>query len=319
MPDLDFVYLGHTVGIATSVLWVATSLFFTSGGRRIGSTAVNTFRMVVAVALHAATYALITGGGIWPEATTEQTLWLLASGLIGLTICDQCLFTAFVDIGPRRALLCMTTSPLFALAFGAVFLGERVGPIGLGGIGLTLAGVVWVILERDPTRADKEKHPHFMRGIVLAFIGAMTQAAGSLASKKGIGHGILPPEEHLDPQAATYIRLVFGLLGMAPILIYYWGQRNSQSHARAKARRIGRTWVGYSLTACGAVVGPFLGVWGSLVAFDLLDLGIAQTLLSLSPVLILPFVVFVQKEHVSPRAAVGAVLAVAGSAMLFLT
>lgn len=307
------------MGVATSGLWVATSLFFTAGGKRIGSTAVNAFRMIVAVALHMGTFALITGGSFWPDASVAQIVWLAVSGLVGLTICDQCLFTAFVDIGPRKALLCMTTSPLFALGFGIGFLDERIGWIGLTGIATTLAGVVWVILERDPSRADKTAHPHATRGVVLAFIGAATQAAGSLASKKGIGHGIVDPENHLDPQAATYVRLVFGLLGMAPIMLVYWFGLRSTKHAAAKARRIGSKPAGYAFTAAGAVVGPFLGVWGSLIAFNVLDLGIAQTLLSLSPVLILPFAAFVQKEHVSVRAAVGACIAVVGSAMLFLT
>lgn len=319
LTEQDFPYLGHVVGVATSGLWVATSLFFTAGGKRIGSTPVNAFRMVVAIVLHLIMLAAMTGGSIWPEVTQQQLLWLAISGLVGLTICDQCLFTAFIDIGPRKALLCMTTSPLFALGFGAAFLGERVGWLGLLGIAITLGGVAWVILERDASRADRDEHPHAVRGVILAFIGAATQAAGSLASKKGIGHGIVDPEQHLDPQAATYIRLIFGLLGMLPILLVYWASLKTEKHRRAKARRIGSKKAGYAFTAAGAVVGPFLGVWGSLVAFDLLDIGIAQTLVSLSPVMILPFAVFVQKEHVSPRAILGALLAVVGSALLFLT
>jgi drug/metabolite transporter (DMT)-like permease len=46
--------------------------------------------------------------------------------------------------------------------------------------------------------------------------------------------------------------------------------------------------------------------------------GIAQTLTSLVPVLIIPFVIFVKRERVTWRAAVGATVAVAGVAMLLL-
>ncbi len=46
--------------------------------------------------------------------------------------------------------------------------------------------------------------------------------------------------------------------------------------------------------------------------------GIAQTCCSLSPVLLLPFAVTIHKEHVSLRAVLGAIVAVAGVALLFL-
>ena len=69
--------------------------------------------------------------------------------------------------------------------------------------------------------------------------------------------------------------------------------------------------------AFGAVAGPFLGVWMSLVAADKAAVGVAQTLCSLTPVFILPFAVMIHKERVSPRAALGAVIAVAGVVLLF--
>ncbi|MEO0511380.1 MAG: DMT family transporter [Planctomycetota bacterium] len=316
------VLIGHAAGLAASAFWVATSIFFAEAGRRIGSTAVNSFRLVVAVALHAATYAAVSAMNgrldLWPDVTTAQLLWLAGSGLVGLTICDQCLFTAFVDIGPRRSLLCMTTSPLVALALGTVFLDEAITLADALGMALTLGGVAWVILERDPTLADKQQHPHFRRGVVLALIGAATQAAGLFMSKKGIGHGLVPADQHVGVQAATYIRMVFGALGMVPWIAFYAARRGSAAHASSKARRVGKPGAGYALTAAGAVVGPYFGVWASLIAGDRLPVGIAQTLLSLSPVMILPFAVFVQKEHVSARGVAGACLAVAGTAVLAL-
>ena len=55
----------------------------------------------------------------------------------------------------------------------------------------------------------------------------------------------------------------------------------------------------------------------SLVAADRAPVGVAQTLCSLAPVFLLPFAVVIHKERVSPRAVVGAVMAVAGTALLF--
>jgi drug/metabolite transporter (DMT)-like permease len=57
----------------------------------------------------------------------------------------------------------------------------------------------------------------------------------------------------------------------------------------------------------------------SLVALAYIATGIAATLNSLTPVLVIPIVVLYYKEKVSVRAMLGAIVAVAGVAVLFLT
>jgi drug/metabolite transporter (DMT)-like permease len=46
--------------------------------------------------------------------------------------------------------------------------------------------------------------------------------------------------------------------------------------------------------------------------------GVAITLINTAPVMFLPFAVFLYKEKISPRAAIGAVVSVAGVALLML-
>lgn len=318
MPPISNDILGPAAGVLTSLLWAFTALFFASAARRIGATQVNALRILIAICLHGAT-SLLLFGSLWPEMTSQQALFLALSGILGLAICDQLLFTALVDVGPRLALLMMTTAPIIALGLGAAFLGEQIGLYALLGIAMTLGGIVWVVLERPSTPRDEQSHPHFARGIALALLASACQAGGMLLSKKGMGHGLGDDVPHIAPQAATLVRMVFGFAGMIPILAIYAWRRNGPAHALNRSRRIGRRQTGYALTLCGAIVGPFLGVWMCLVALDKTPLlGVAQTLVSLSPVLILPLSVTVLKERVSPRAVIGAVIAVAGAAVLFI-
>ncbi|MEM1331559.1 MAG: DMT family transporter [Planctomycetota bacterium] len=322
-PAVGDALLGPAAGVAASVFWVVTSVFFTAAGRRIGSTAVNCFRLVLAVLLLGGTHWLLAGS-LWPEMLQEQLVLLAISGVVGLTLCDQALFTSFLDIGPRRALLCMTTSPVFALAIGVVFLGERLGLASLVGVAITVGGVAWVIAERKPqTTVGAQAHPeHLKRGIVLAVTAALLQALGAMLSKRGIGHGLIDdPSQHMTAHAASFVRMVFGLLGVIPLALWYvLVHRRQDGHAERKAKRVGTATGGYALAAAGAVVGPFLGMWMSLVAFDRTPLlGVAQALCSLSPVIILPFAALIEKERLSPRAVIGALLAVVGAAGLFFT
>ena len=71
-------------------------------------------------------------------------------------------------------------------------------------------------------------------------------------------------------------------------------------------------------SSAGAIAGPFLGVWMSLVAADRAPVGVAQTLCSLTPVFILPVLMLLHKERISARAALGAAVAVLGTALLFV-
>ena len=72
------------------------------------------------------------------------------------------------------------------------------------------------------------------------------------------------------------------------------------------------------LVLLGTMAGPVLGVWLSMVGVEETDAGVAATLMSMSPVFILPFAVWVEKERLSWRAILGALVAVGGVALLTL-
>jgi drug/metabolite transporter (DMT)-like permease len=72
------------------------------------------------------------------------------------------------------------------------------------------------------------------------------------------------------------------------------------------------------LLSIGAFFGPFVGVTLSLVAIQATETGVAATIMATSPVLILPFAVWVEKERIRVGGYGGALLATAGVALLFL-
>jgi len=154
--DTTLFALGAAAGLTTSLLWVFTSLSFTAAGHRIGPTVVNTIRIALAIALLGLHHRI--AAGLWlPDASTSAVFYLAASGIIGLSIGDQALFTSFLYIGPRLATLLMTTSPIVAAALGRVWLDETIGPWGWLGILVTMGGVAWVVLERPRPTLEYEE------------------------------------------------------------------------------------------------------------------------------------------------------------------
>ncbi len=307
-------YVGHLAGLATSGLWTFTSMFFTEAARRLGPTFTNAIRILMAVVLLGATHRMLAGAW-WPDALPRQVWLLAASGIVGLAIGDQALFHAFVWIGPRLSMVIETTAPLMAALLGWVVLGERISAVGCLGIACTVGGVGWVVCER-PRRDTPWPSQHRLRGILLAILAAACQATGLLLSKQGMGNGWLPREEQLVPQAATFVRMTFAAAGMLPFLAIDWARRGRLLADRSPTASEIRS--GLLFAAAGAIGGPFLGVWMSLVAADRVPLGVAQTLCTLPPVLILPFARLLYREHIGTRAVLGAVIAVAGVALLFM-
>jgi drug/metabolite transporter (DMT)-like permease len=68
----------------------------------------------------------------------------------------------------------------------------------------------------------------------------------------------------------------------------------------------------------GAFFGPFLGVSFSLLAVQYANMGVAATLMAIVPILIIPPSMLINKERVTAKEIIGAIVAVTGVAMLFM-
>jgi drug/metabolite transporter (DMT)-like permease len=112
--------------------------------------------------------------------------------------------------------------------------------------------------------------------------------------------------------------MFFASLGMLPILTFQRLHKRINPGGNRHQPHPSSLREGLLLTTCGSVVGPFLGMWMSLVALDRAPMGVAQTLCCLQPILILPFAHFIHKEHIGARGILGALLAVGGATVLFL-
>jgi drug/metabolite transporter (DMT)-like permease len=268
---------------------------------------VNAYRTVIAVGLLLITQFVLLGT-ILPLASGPQWFWLGASGIVGLGIGDSGLFAAYVILGPRRSLLLMALAPIFASLGGYVMLGETIPAVAAVGIALTLGGVVLVILEREEHSGETPVSNKLKSyGIFFGLVAAIGQGVGLVLAKKGIE---LNPAATLNPISATLMRMILGACSVWLVLI--------AAGRLPELRRAFKSREGMRQTLAAAVVGPFLGVTLSMVAVTYAEVGIAQTLLSLMPVMIIPVVWILYRQRTSWRGILGALIAVIGVAVLFL-
>ncbi|MFI4859256.1 MAG: DMT family transporter [Phycisphaerales bacterium JB063] len=312
MIDTTHALFGLGAAASAAMLWAGATVMYRRVGRVMPPVRMNLTKNILATALLS-----VVVGSMWawsPQAGPPFALapplmgLLILSGVVGIGIGDTCFFAALNRIGARRTLLLFMGAPVATAALAWPILGEAVGPWQAAGIAITVAGVAWVIAERNHTTSDG--HVDAL-GVAFALAAALCQAGGALMTRYVFDHG------DIAAAPSAVVRIVAGsaiLVLMLPI-----DKRLPQAGGTAdnhpQRPSVKHTWL---LVCCAMLMGTFLGIWLQQVAFKSdAQVGVAQTLLSTSPLFVLP-IVLALGERVTWRAAVGAAVSIIGVAVLFL-
>jgi drug/metabolite transporter (DMT)-like permease len=218
--------------------------------------------------------------------------------VLGYFLADFLAIKAFVVIGPRLTLLLQALTPVLVTILGYYFNDETLRAINLLGMAITLGGIIWVVLEQPESPKEIHHRKDFALGVMMAIGAAVFGSIGILFAKIGIG-------KHVDPFAATQIRILAALLCYPPLLTFMrrWGQiGHGLRHVQAM-----------KILLFGTIVGPVLSMGMYMFALQACPAaGIVSTISNLCPVMILPLSILVYKETVSRRAVFGAVISVLG-------
>jgi len=294
-------HYGELAALATAVFWTVTALSFEFASKRVGSLAVNMIRLTFAF-IFLGVFTLITRGMFLPlDASPHAWLWLSLSGIVGLVLGDYFLFKSYMVISSRISMLIMTTVPPFTAIIGWLLLGEKMLPLHILGMFLTMAGIFMAIFTK-PENGQRIKLSYPVKGIIFALIGAIGQAGGLVLSKYGMGE--------YNSFAASHIRIIAGLLGYALIILLL--------RKGALIRNAIRDARGMKFITLGSFFGPFLGISFSLLAVKYTNTGIAATIMAIVPILIIPPTVFLFKEKFTWIEIAGAFVSVAGVVLMFL-
>lgn len=301
---MDISFAGEIAAIFTSIAFSIGPAFFTLASRRVGSAVVNRTRLVVAVFLLMGTHLILFGHLIPFDAGSDRWIWFTLSGVIGLTLGDAALFQAFVMLGTRLTMLIFSLSPIFSAILAWWFLAENLTPLQIAGMLVTLAGVAWVVAEQDNEAQRSLSSKDYGKGLIFAVLAALGQSIGLITAKFGLA-GNFPAISGLVIRMLT-----------AMIAIWIWTAFAREIRTTFQSLKANTTAVKHILIA--SFIGPFIGVWFSLVAIQFAKVGIASTLMALPPLFLIPIGYFFLKERITPRAIFGTVIALAGVAVLFL-
>jgi drug/metabolite transporter (DMT)-like permease len=288
--------LAVALSLAAAAAFAASAMFIDSVSGRVGPLQLSRWQMGLAFLM---TAALVAGTGGWRTLDLEKVLWLTASSASGIMIGSLTYIATIQFTGPRISALLFTTASPFALALGFGFRGETVSLIQASGVGLIVAGIALAVTGPRQDEGARTPKPIWI-GISLGLVTSFAQALGSLLARPAMLAGA-------DPVAAMVVRSGTGALFFI-LLLTLPAFRPVALPPRIDIRRIGLS----------ALAGMVVGMSFLMAALAQGDVGIVTTLSSTSPILILPMVWAVYRRNPSPLAWSGAIMAVAGSALISL-
>lgn len=301
---------GELIALITTLCWSIGIFPFTSASIRMGTAPVNQYRLTLAwgiITFILCFFNSISFTGLFSNPHLYHYIFLGLSGIIGFTIGDYCSFTSFTLLGPKLGSLYTTFAPGAALIVGFFILGEKINLIGVGGVCLTIGGVIWLTLsKKDIAAADKAGFKRDKKGILYGIIGALCQGTGLVLSKLGMDYY----PEKLPTLHAVWIRLLFAFsAAFISSLFLKRLIKNSRPVFQNKNN-------GIPFMVLGTLMGPVAGVSFSLLAIQKLEVAVAQTIFALLPIFVLPINLFVYKEKITIQSVFACITAIFGVMIL---
>lgn len=286
---------GGLAALASAFLWAVSAILFRRITDDLSAMAINLAKGMVALFCLG---GLLLAGGAALDVNSTSALALALSGIVGICLGDTLYFLTLARLGPRLTLLLGSLIPVTTAIIAVLFLGEVVTVVAWLGIGLTIAGVTYVLWQRTPTQHGVEA---WRSGVFFGLLFVAANALGIIASKVGV--------QEVPALEATFIRQAWAIAGLT-----FWGLMMRDLLVWVRPLRNKQL---LKILLLAAVIGAFLGTWLSIVALKYTHVAVAAALNSTSPLFVLPLAVLLLKERIQAREVVGALAAVAGVGVYF--
>ena len=285
--------------LGTALSWALSGLIAAEAVRAMGPFHFNLLRQIFVALLLGAT---VSATGAWQGIATGTLALLALSGVIGILMGDTLNFAGVARLGPRRGGAVFALNAPMAAVLGWLLLDESLPLQAWAGIALAALGVALAVLgrPRQDAHALETLRGAMVLGVLFGLGGALGQAAGSLIARPMMEAG-------MDPYLASMARVGASGLAMAVLA--------ATPLAPAAPRAVPRRIVLMALAT--AILGLVIGMTLFLFALRGAETGIVATLSASSPVLILPMLWLRTGQRPTGQSWLGAVIALAGMALIF--
>jgi drug/metabolite transporter (DMT)-like permease len=290
---------GELYALGCALAWAVAVILFRQSGESLAPFALNLFKNLMVVPLFLLTILLINGELAWPAIPLSELGLVLLSGFIGIAVGDTLYFRALNRVGASRVAVAQTLYSPFVIGLSMVWLGERLGLVQWVGVVLVLAGILLVTFQHAASR----EHARLDRlGIATAVLSVFMMAVGIVIAK--------PLLERYDFLWVVLLRILGGLVGMFAVVLW---RRNARALLHAY-RRV-RHW---PQVIAGGLMGTYVSMMLWLAGYKYTQASIAAILNELAAVFIVILAVWLLREPLRLRQAVGMSAAMGGVLLVLL-
>ena len=285
--------LGIVLGLTSAFIWATTSLAVKAQADRINPLSFNAFRMCIGAIFTLALLPFFGDAHALTQMSTGAVILLSLSSVIGIAVGDALYFWSMTKIGAARALPISGTYPLFTWAIAVPLLGEQITVSAMVGTALVIFGVYLLAPGNGSTISVDARTQRLATFAAIA--AAALWAVATTMLKIGMqesSHVIVVNAIRL-PVAAIAGALVAQWQGGAAM----WNGYNRKNLPQLIALAMYSTGIG-------------MIVWTLTV--DYAGAARAALLNTTAPLIGAPLAVIFLHERVTPKVAVGTLLAVWG-------
>jgi drug/metabolite transporter (DMT)-like permease len=297
MPDLT---LGVLCGLLSGLSWAATSIIVRSLSGSLTPVSITAVRSTIGGTLLLAGVVATGYGGELLRTPLWAALALWVSMLLAMGIGDTLFFASMDHLGVTRALILGMANPLLTTLIGVGLLGEPMSLSRASGIAGILGGMTLIVAGRGERAAEPraaERPGVSRRGLQLVLGAALAWAVSAVIVKA--------PLTAVSVLTATTLR--FPVAGLV-LWCTPWTRGTLQSLRQCTAKE-----------RAGLAVTAVIGCLGSMLYIASIKFGgvaVGNVLSSSAPFFTIPYEVLVLKQRPSRRTVLGAVLTIAGVALL---
>ena len=325
--------IGEIAGLSSAAIWALSSMLYSFA--RMTAWELNFWKNAFACVIfliHLCIARTFMDGMPMFEAPLEAWCWLGLSSVVGIVVGDTLYLRSLQILGPRRALVVATASPIFGVIIGFFFMHDPITIFLLLGVGLTVFGVGVVVIDKKAEVENPNIYPgKFTIGILLGVGAALCQASGVAFAKIGMAHGC----EALE---SSFIRIFTASLTMIWLIVVYPDryafsrkvknrsvrstvaddiQREKEKGTAIEYERVAitqplREWSSMKYFIPGMLMGTWIGIWFFQMAQQYADTAVVTTLVSTCPIFAIPLVWLLQGHRVSLQGIMGTGVAVLG-------
>lgn len=289
---------GELYSLAAAVCWAVAVILLKKSGESLPPFALNLVKNLLCLAALGVTL-LVLGLHTPPSMPSLLLMQTLVSGAVGIAVADTLYFRALNAIGAARMGVIGTAYSPGVILLAALFLGERMSTLQLGGVALTLAGIVLVTYAKAPDAIDAAV---LRQGALLGVLSVLLMAAGVVLAK--------PVLESQDFLWVVLLRVAAGvalMLGIATV-------RHKWKPLIAACRAV-QQW---PAVIGGSLMGSYVALLFWLAGYKYAEASIAAVINELAAIFIVGLAACLLREKVTARQLAGGALALAGVLVVVL-